>query len=51
MDLISIQGTEKLKRLFYPRDMVTHTGEREICAVSRSLSDNLRELARMINIF
>ena len=51
MGLISIQGTEKLKRLFYPQDMVTRMGEREICAMSRILSDNLRELARMINIF
>ena len=34
------QGTEKLKRWFYPGDMVTRTGDREIGVVSVRLPDN-----------
>ena len=32
---------------FYPGDLMTRTGEREICSVSGRLPDNPGELARM----
>ena len=34
MAYISNYSTEKIKRSFYPGDLVTRTGEREIGAVS-----------------
>ena len=40
-------GTEKLKRWFYPGDMVTCTGERKIGALSGTFPDNPAELACM----
>ena len=51
MGLISNLGTEKLKRWFYPGDMVTRMGKREIGAVSGRLTDNPGELACIIIIF
>ena len=45
MGYISNYSTEKIKRWFYPGDLVTRTGEREICVVSGRLPDNPEELA------